>query len=129
MSPGDTISVATAGAANQQLSMTVADVTTAQAALAAGSSTKVVVTGSAKDPANPVSHLGNEVPDFVPTDHIEERRARPVLAEEAGHTVVLRRGLATSWGLWAWPSRAPLPPASFGRLVACSACPPATAII
>ena len=52
MSPGDTIGVATAGAANQQLSMTVADVTTAQARLAAGSSTKVVVTGSAKDPVS-----------------------------------------------------------------------------
>ena len=52
MSPGDTIAVTTAGAANQQLSMSVADVTTAQARLAAGSSTKVVVTGSAKDPAS-----------------------------------------------------------------------------
>jgi hypothetical protein len=50
MSPGDAITVRTAGAANQQLSMTVADVRTAQARLVAGSSTKVVVTGSAKDP-------------------------------------------------------------------------------
>jgi len=52
MSPGDTITVRTAGAANQQLSMAVADVRTAQARLAAGSSTKVVVTGSAKDPVS-----------------------------------------------------------------------------
>src|SRR6185436_2536007 len=52
MSPGDTIVVTTAGAANQQLSMSVADVTTAQASLAAGSSTKVVVTGSPKDPVS-----------------------------------------------------------------------------
>lgn len=50
MSPGDTITVRTAGAANQQLSMRVADVRTLQARLAPGSSTKVVVTGSAKDP-------------------------------------------------------------------------------
>lgn len=50
MSPGDAITVRTvAGAANQQLSMRVADVRTVQARLAAGSSTKVVVTGSAKD--------------------------------------------------------------------------------
>ncbi len=51
MSPGDLITVTTpTGVADQQLSMTVADVTTVQAVLAPGSSTKVVVTGSAKDP-------------------------------------------------------------------------------
>ena len=52
MSPGDTITVRTAGAANQQLSMRVADVRTVQARLAAAGSTKVVVTGSAKDPVS-----------------------------------------------------------------------------
>jgi hypothetical protein len=51
MSPGDAITVAVPGGpANQQLSMTVADVQTVQAQLTPGSSTKVVVTGSAKDP-------------------------------------------------------------------------------
>jgi hypothetical protein len=51
MGPGDSITVdVPGGPANQQLAMTVADVTTVQARLATGSSTKVVVTGSAKDP-------------------------------------------------------------------------------
>jgi hypothetical protein len=51
MSPGDGITVSVPGGpAGQQLGMTVADVRTVQARLAAGSSTKVVVTGSAKDP-------------------------------------------------------------------------------
>lgn len=50
MSPGDKITVSVpGGAGHQQLSKTVADVRTVQAQLAAGSSTKVVVTGSAKD--------------------------------------------------------------------------------
>jgi hypothetical protein len=51
MSPGDSVTVGVPGGpANEQLSMTVADVRTVQAQLAGGSSTKVVVTGSAKDP-------------------------------------------------------------------------------
>jgi len=59
MSPGDLVTVSTpAGPVNQQLSMIVADVTTQQAVLAPGSSTKVVVTGSAKDPVTGLQ-LGN----------------------------------------------------------------------
>jgi hypothetical protein len=51
MSPGDGVTVSVPGGpAADQLGMTVADVRTVQARLAPGSSTKVVVTGSAKDP-------------------------------------------------------------------------------
>jgi hypothetical protein len=51
MSPGDSITVSVPGGpADEQLSMTVADVRTVQARLVTGSTTKVVVTGSAKDP-------------------------------------------------------------------------------
>jgi hypothetical protein len=51
MGPGDRIKVdVPGGPADEQLAMTVADVQTVQAKLAPGSSTKVVVTGTAKDP-------------------------------------------------------------------------------
>ena len=51
MSPGDTVtvSVPAPAAANEQLALTVADVQTVQASAAPGS-TKVIVTGTAKDP-------------------------------------------------------------------------------
>jgi hypothetical protein len=60
MSPGDTITVdVPGGPASQQLSMTVSNVQTVQAELAAGSTTTVVVTGSASDPAgNPITTPG-----------------------------------------------------------------------
>jgi hypothetical protein len=59
MSPGDAVTVSVPdGSASEQLSMTVADVRTYQARLAAGSSTKVVVTGSAKDPVTGLQITG-----------------------------------------------------------------------
>jgi hypothetical protein len=60
MTPGDTITVdVPGGPASQQLAMTVSNVQTVQAKLAAGSTTTVVVTGSASDSAgNPITTPG-----------------------------------------------------------------------
>jgi hypothetical protein len=60
MSPGDTITVnVPGGPASEQLAMTVSNVRTVQAKLAAGSTTTVVVTGSASDAAgNPITTPG-----------------------------------------------------------------------
>jgi hypothetical protein len=60
MSPGDTITVdVPGGPASQQLAMTVSNVRTVQAKLAVGSTTTVVVTGSASDSAgNPITTPG-----------------------------------------------------------------------